>query len=163
MHISVNKTTKIVVMYILWFALSGMIFFLLITGRTSLLTAIARYSTRGFSQSMSARLFDKIYMIVAAIAALAVIIVMERYMANSRGWKGLLLRFARALGIMLLALSVITAITQAYLRDIFTSFMSTAFLLGPAVLGIALIVISSLIKINDKSLRISGPILPSAE
>ena len=161
MQIKADKAAKVFVMYLLWLTLSAMIFFLLLTGRTCLLTAMARYSTKGFSQSMSARLFDKIYMIIAAIAALSIIIVLERYMANAFGWKNLLLRFARALGSMLVILTVITGITQAYHRDLFRSFISALFLVGPATLGAVLIAISSVFRSKDQTGHIATPILPN--
>ena len=108
---------------------------------------------------MSARLFDKVYMIVAAIASLAVIIVLERYMAGSGGWKHLLLRFSRALGIMMIVLAIITGITQAILGDLFRSALTVLFLLGPAFLGAVLITVSSILRSKDTSDGMSAPML----
>jgi len=91
---------------------------------------------------MQTQLFDKIYVIVAAVAALVAIIALERYLAKSKRWKILLLRLALALGTTQIVLAFFTFITQAYRGELLTSARSIITLLGPLLVGCVLIVIS---------------------
>ena len=140
-HSESYRAAFLLCIYLFWLALTAIIFFLLITGRTALLTAIARYSAKGFHQSMQTQLFDKIYVIVAAVVALVAIIASERYLAKSNRWKILLLRFALVLGITQIVLAFFTFITQAFGGNLFSSAFLIFVLFGPFLVGCALIVL----------------------
>jgi len=114
MELNANKIALVFAKYILWAAVTAMSFFVLLIGRASLLGAIAGYAGRGFYQTMQVRVFDKVYLIVAGLLALAGMVIMQQYMGNSKGWKNLLLRFSLALGIMLAVLAIFTLVIPIF-------------------------------------------------
>ena len=117
MELKANKIALVLVKYILWAALTVMIFFVLLMGRASLLGAVAGYAGRGFYQTMQVRVFDHVYLIIAGLLALAGMVIMQQYMANSKGWKNMLLRFSLALGIMLVVLALFTLVIPIFQRE----------------------------------------------
>ena len=141
-----SKSAPIIAKYVLWAALTVMFFFVLLTGRASLLAAVAGYAAKGFYQEMQVRLVDKIYIIIAGLFALVGIVVTQHYMANSYGWKSMLLRFALALGVLLIVLALFTFIKQIYQCDLFESVISTVTFLGPLLLGATLVTVTATMK-----------------
>ena len=132
-----KKIAFIISSYAIWALLAVGSFFLMFSGRTALLAALARYADSGFSQRMLVGTLDKAYMIGAGLLILGYCIGIERYVTIARSWMDLGGRSLKALGIEAFALFASTLTIQLAARTFFASFVFAFTLLLPLIAAVA--------------------------
>jgi hypothetical protein len=130
-----RKILLTITSYVVWFAVTAGLIFLLLSGRSALMAALARFSARGFDERMRAGMLDKMYMIVVAVLVLGASVLTEYYLTHAGRWSVLWDRVLRCVAIEAVVLAITAGITQVAARTLFGSFGATFALFLPVAGG----------------------------
>ena len=121
--------------YLLWLILAAGSVVILLIGRTALLSALAGYASKGFSQTMRTGLMEKGYFIFGGLAALSFCIGLEYTLTKAPEWRIMLRKAMLAFGVEFSLIAIATIIIQIFAKTFFVSVLHAATVIVPAAAG----------------------------